>query len=99
MKDLPLVLLSIASLLSASTASAAEAAAAQPPPHVIGNSQLRVLPKNAHGREYQLHVGLPESYAKATDRRYPVVYVTDGYWDFEKLAAIRGTRLCRSSSS
>jgi predicted alpha/beta superfamily hydrolase len=60
------------------------------PPHTIPGSELRVLPVNAAGRHYQLSVGLPASYAKETARRYPVVYVTDGYWDFEKLDAIRG---------
>jgi predicted alpha/beta superfamily hydrolase len=35
-------------------------------------------------------VGLPASYAKETTKRYPVIYVTDGYWDFEKLSVIRG---------
>jgi predicted alpha/beta superfamily hydrolase len=60
------------------------------PPHTIGNSQLRVLPRNADGREYQLHIGLPASYAKDKDRHYPVVFVTDGYWDFEKMNAISG---------
>jgi len=60
------------------------------PPHSIANSQLRVLPPNAAGRHYQLHVGLPASYAKETTRRYPVVYVTDAYWDFQKMDAIRG---------
>jgi predicted alpha/beta superfamily hydrolase len=61
------------------------------PPHTIGNSQLRVLPRNADGREYQLHIGLPASYAKDKDRRYPVFFVTDGYWDFEKMHVIRGS--------
>lgn len=60
------------------------------PAHTIGNSQLRVLPVNSHGRHYQLHVGLPGNYGKDVSKRYPVVYVTDGYWDFEKLHAIRG---------
>ena len=50
-----------------------------------------MLPVNAAGRHYQLSVGLPASYAKETGRRYPVVYVTDGYWDFQKLDAIRGS--------
>jgi predicted alpha/beta superfamily hydrolase len=61
------------------------------PPHTIGNSQLRVLPVNAAGRHYQLHVGLPASYNKETGKRYPVVYVTDAYWDFQKMDTIRGT--------
>ncbi|MFT3781520.1 MAG: alpha/beta hydrolase-fold protein [Nibricoccus sp.] len=59
-------------------------------PHTLPNSQLRVLPKNANGRQYQLHVGLPPNYSKGANKRYPVVYVTDGYWDFEKIDAIRG---------
>lgn len=60
------------------------------PPHTIANSQLRILPRNANGREYQLHIGLPGNYARDKDKHYPVVYVTDGYWDFEKMYIIRG---------
>lgn len=74
-------------------AQSAEATAASPafPPHVIPGSELRVLPENSHGRRYQLSISLPASYATAKDRRYPVVYACDGYWDFEKLHAIYGT--------
>jgi len=75
--------------LSAGSALASETAPAHPP-HTIPGSELRVLPINAAGRHYQLSIGLPASYAKETARRYPVVYVTDGYWDFQKLDAIRG---------
>lgn len=60
------------------------------PPHTIGNSELRELPRNAAGRHYQLHVGLPASYASQPERKYPVVYVTDAYWDFAKMDSIRG---------
>jgi predicted alpha/beta superfamily hydrolase len=81
---LPLVVL-VFSLVASSLGAAAH------PPHVIGNSELRVLPRNAAGRHYQLSVGLPASYASQPERRYPVVYVTDGYWDFQKLDAIRGS--------
>jgi hypothetical protein len=61
------------------------------PPHTIPGSELRVLPVDEDGRHYQLSIGLPASYAEETSRRYPVVYVTDGYWDFQKLDSIRGT--------
>jgi predicted alpha/beta superfamily hydrolase len=30
------------------------------------------------------------SYAKEPGKRYPVVFVTDGYWDFQKLTALHG---------
>jgi len=62
-----------------------------PPPHVIPNSQVRVQPPDGAGRHYQLHVGLPASYAKEPGRRYPVVYATDGYWDFAKITTIHGS--------
>jgi predicted alpha/beta superfamily hydrolase len=88
----PSVALPLASLAVALTAGPALAAETTPsyPPHTIPGSELRVLPVNHAGRHYQLSVGLPASYAKETARRYPVVYVTDGYWDFQKLDAIRG---------
>lgn len=82
-----LVLLAV--VLSAALALASDTAPSYPP-HTIPGSELRVLPVNRAGRHYQLSVGLPASYGKETTRRYPVVYVTDGYWDFEKLDAIRG---------
>lgn len=78
-------------LLAACLAAVSALAAPAHPPHVIGNSELRVLSPNAAGRHYQLSVGLPASYRSQPERRYPVVYVTDGYWDFQKLDAIRGS--------
>ena len=70
---------------------ASATAASNHPPHIIGNSELRVLPKNAAGRQYQLHVGLPPSYATSPNRSYPVVFCTDAYWDFQKITAIHGS--------
>lgn len=81
-------------LTTAAFADQADAATAPKPPgfppHVIANSELRILPGTTGDRRYQLHVGLPGSYAKETSRSYPVVYVTDAYWDFVKIEAIRG---------
>jgi predicted alpha/beta superfamily hydrolase len=90
MKPSHVGLLLVPVALSGALVSASEKAPSYPP-HTIGNSELRVLPANAAGRHYQLSVGLPASYAKETSRRYPVVYVTDGYWDFQKLDAARGS--------
>ncbi len=67
------------------------AESARPAPHVIAHSELRVLPPNAAGRHYQLHIGLPSNYAEEPEKRYPVVYVTDAYWDFGKISAIQGS--------
>lgn len=78
-------------LFAALAAVAAAADAPVYPPHTVVNSQLRVLTTKVPGRTYQLHIGLPANYAKNPDKKYPVVYVTDGYWDFEKLHVIRGS--------
>ncbi|HEY9107902.1 MAG TPA: alpha/beta hydrolase-fold protein [Roseateles sp.] len=57
------------------------------PPHTVPSTLLRALPKNADGRTYQLHIHLPASFAREPKRRYPVLYVTDGYWDFATIVA------------
>jgi uncharacterized protein len=90
MKPTVTALLALATVVMASGTTFAQAPKADYPAATIGNSQLRVLPPTPAGRHYQLYVGLPASYATDTTRKYPVVYVTDGYWDFQKLDAIRG---------
>jgi predicted alpha/beta superfamily hydrolase len=57
------------------------------PPYTLEDTEVRTLPRSADGRDYLLYVGLPASYAKELNRRYPVLYVCDGYWDF---ALVRG---------
>lgn len=71
--------------------SGAEPTPASPSAVTIPDSELRVLPRSPSGRQYQLYIGLPASYRSEPSKRYPVVYVTDGYWDFQKLTAIQGT--------
>jgi predicted alpha/beta superfamily hydrolase len=51
-------------------------------PYTLAHTEVRELPVSANGRRYSLYVGLPSSYDSAPSRRYPVVYVTDGYWNF-----------------
>jgi uncharacterized protein len=78
-------------LMLTGTMAVAETPSASLPGHTIARSELRVLPRDAAGRQYQLHIGLPESYATSPERRYPVVFVTDAYWDFAKIFAIEGS--------
>jgi len=65
---------------------------AKPPPayphFVFENTQLRTLPRSANGRDYMLYVALPASYEKESTRKYPVVYMTDGYWCFALINAL-----------
>ena len=60
------------------------------PAYAVPRSEVRTLPVNSAGRHYALFIHLPESYAKEPNKRYPVVYVTDGYWDFMKIVAVGG---------
>jgi predicted alpha/beta superfamily hydrolase len=85
MKSLPLVLL-FASLL----APAMRADAPAYPPHTVPGTHLRVLSAQVSDRTYQLQIYVPSSSAKNPGKKYPVVYVTDGYWDFVKLVAAQG---------
>lgn len=65
--------------------SAADSSSPPFPPFTIAHTQIRTLPPTPDGRHYELDVALPESYATHPHRRYPVIYVTDGYWDFPTL--------------
>lgn len=60
------------------------------PGFTIPNSRILTLPATSKGRRYELYVGLPASYGEDPARRYPVVYVTDGYWDFPKITNMGG---------
>jgi predicted alpha/beta superfamily hydrolase len=57
---------------------------------VIKNSELVELHSEQTGRDYELIVGLPPSYAKEPERRYPVLYVLDGQWDFSLINMLTG---------
>ena len=60
------------------------------PRQTVAGSEVRVLPRAANGRQYQLYVGLPDSYEDEPERRYPVLYLCDGYWDFNLVKAVSG---------
>lgn len=60
------------------------------PKQVIANSQIRMLPRSANGRDYQLYVELPASYQSQPDRHYPVLYVCDGHRDSTLLYGLYG---------
>ncbi len=60
------------------------------PRQTVANSEVRVLPRAANGRMYQLYVGLPDSYEEKPERRYPVLYLCDGYWDFNLVKGLYG---------
>jgi predicted alpha/beta superfamily hydrolase len=56
----------------------------------LPNTELRTLTSVATGRGYDLYVRLPAEYAQRTEKKYPILYVLDGQWDFKLLDSIQG---------
>jgi len=84
-----LLLLTVGLFLSGLSLFADSVKALPAYPHfVFENTQLRPLPRSANGRDYMLYVALPASYEKEPGRKYPVVYMTDGYWCFALMNAL-----------
>ncbi|MGO4740219.1 alpha/beta hydrolase [Bosea sp. 2KB_26] len=61
-------------------------------PYEIVGSEVWDVPDPVSGRDYQVFVALPPSYAKQPQRRYPVLYVTDADYAFPIIRQI-GRRL------
>ena len=59
-------------------------------PYTLPGTQTLTLPATPEGRRYQLAVQLPASFGRDAQRRYPVLYLTDAYWDFPLVAASYG---------
>ena len=78
-------------LVASTTGARGEESKRQFPAYAVPGSEVRVLPRTVADREYQLIIGLPADFAEAKDKRYPVVFVTDGYWDFVKINSIKGS--------
>ena len=58
------------------------------PAYVLDGTELRTLPRSANGRDYLLYVALPYSYKTEPGKKYPVVYMTDGYWTFTRMMGL-----------
>ncbi|MBA4094489.1 MAG: IroE protein [Candidatus Accumulibacter sp.] len=82
-----------ACVFSLAALAAASAAAAAPPPYVLANTEVRDVRAGALGRDYQVFVALPDSYA-TSKRAYPVVFVVDADYAFPVVRNI-ASRLSR----
>jgi predicted alpha/beta superfamily hydrolase len=56
----------------------------------LPDTEVRTLSSSATGRDYDIYVRLPTEYAQSSQKRYPVLYVLDGQWDFKLLDSIQG---------
>lgn len=90
---LGLLLLMACSAVSAQTAAPAVATSpggqrgAGQPYEIVG-SQVWDVPDPVSGRDYQVFVALPRSYADTPARRYPVLYVSDADYAFPVLSQL-----------
>jgi predicted alpha/beta superfamily hydrolase len=57
---------------------------------IIPGTEVRQLKSSATGRSYDIYVRLPEEYRQDRAKKYPVLYVLDGQWDFKLLDSIYG---------
>ncbi len=88
MRAFGLAAIVLAALLG-SSCSDADARATQPQtapadgsPYVLQGTQVWAVPDPVSGRDYEVFISLPASYATSPDRRYPVLYVTDADYAF-----------------
>lgn len=59
-------------------------------PFVINNTQIVPIHSKFTGRDHELVVVLPSSFASNPDKKYPVLYYLDAYWDTPLLASTYG---------
>lgn len=50
--------------------------------YILDNTELKTIHSQISGRDYLLYIGYPDSYFKHPEKKYPVIYTTDGYWNF-----------------
>jgi predicted alpha/beta superfamily hydrolase len=56
----------------------------------LPGSEVRQLKSAETGRSYDIYIRLPADYAKDKKKKYPVLYLLDGQWDFKLLDSIYG---------
>lgn len=59
-------------------------------PYVFNNTSVHTIKASASDLTHQLIVTLPDTYSKEKNKKYPVIYYLDAYWDFPLLYATYG---------
>ncbi len=60
------------------------------PPVTIPGSEVRTIKSTSTGRTYDLYIHKPADFDKNKDKKYPVLYLLDGQWDFKLLDSVVG---------
>ena len=70
--------------------ASAQSRASDFPEYTLPGSQLHDVHSNIVNQNYQLMVSLPAGYMPGANKKYPVIYVLDGQWDFALVSSIYG---------
>jgi predicted alpha/beta superfamily hydrolase len=85
-----MIVLSLTQAMSACAPQTAESPNRTYPNVPIVGTEVRQLKSSATGRNYDIYIRPPEGYEQAKGKKYPVLYVLDGRWDFKLLDSIYG---------
>jgi predicted alpha/beta superfamily hydrolase len=56
----------------------------------IAGSEVRTMKSTSTGRDYDLYIHIPSSYNQDKTKKYPVLYILDGQWDFKLMDSVLG---------
>ena len=60
------------------------------PKVALASSELRTMKSSSTGRDYDLYIHMPSNYAQDKAKKYPVLYILDGQWDFKLMDSVLG---------
>ncbi len=60
------------------------------PKVMIDGSQVRSMHSQETGRDYDLYIHVPAEAEKDRSKKFPVVYILDGQWDFKLMDSVLG---------
>jgi predicted alpha/beta superfamily hydrolase len=60
------------------------------PSATVRGSEVRAMKSASTGRSYDLYIRKPADFDKNKDKKYPVLYLLDGQWDFKLLDSVVG---------
>ena len=63
---------------------------AEPRHFELSGTEVRAMSSKLTGKDYELLIDVPPSFSKEPNRRYPVLFLLDGQWDFALLRALSG---------
>ena len=84
------ILVFLFAMISLGLQSASASTADSLPPYALPETTVHTMHAARLNRDYEIYVALPKSYATKSDRRYPVVFVTDAPYAFPLTRAIAG---------